>query len=96
MKKRSFFHDYGEALSRSGGEAVKEVFDYLEKYTDYNTDMIWETLLRLQNQADIKTRMHSNFILSTRLPKKCEKNSNLKVALVLHIYFEDLAEYCMS
>lgn len=96
MKKRSFFHDYGEALSRSGGEAVKEVFDYLEKYTDYNTDMIWETLLRLQNQADIKKRMHSNFILSTRLPKKCEKNSNLKVALVLHIYFEDLAEYCMS
>ncbi len=96
MKKRSFFHDYGEALSRSGGEAVKEVFNYLEHCTDYDTDMIWEALLRLYNQADIKKRMQSNYILSSRLPAKSGKMGEMRVALVLHIYFEDLAEYCME
>ncbi len=94
MKKRSFFHDYGEALSRSGGEAVREVFDYLEKETDYDTDMIWETLLRLENQADLKKRMHSNFILSSKVHSDNYKQSALKCALIIHIYYEELAEFC--
>ena len=94
MKMRSFFHDYGESLGRSGGEAVKEVFDYLDKCTDYDTDMIWETLLRTRNQADIKKRLHSNYILSTRLEKKTEVRNNTRIALIIHIYYEELAGFC--
>ena len=94
MKKRSFFHDYGEALSRSGGEAVREVFDFLEQNTDYDTDMIWETLLRLENQADLKKRMHSNFIIPSKVHIDSYRPSSLKCALVIHIYYEELAEFC--
>lgn len=96
MKKRSFFHDYGEALSRSGGEAVREVFEYLDKCTEYDTDMIWETLLRTQNQADIKKRLHSNYILSSRLEKNVVIKNNTRVALIIHIYFDELAEFCCN
>ena len=96
MKKRSFFHDYAEAFSRSGGEAIKEVFEYMDKETDYDTDMIWETLLRLQNMADIKKRLSLNYILSSRLSKKTLIDNTKKIALIIHIYFEDLAGFCCS
>lgn len=94
MKKRSFFHDYGEAFSRSGGEAVREVFSYIDRETEYDTDLIWETLLRLHNMADIKKRLSLNYILSSRLPKKTEIINNKKIALIIHIYFEELAGFC--
>ncbi|MDO4804690.1 MAG: rhamnan synthesis F family protein, partial [Lachnospiraceae bacterium] len=70
MKKRSFFHEYGEAFERSGGEATREAFEYLEGGTDYDTDLIWETILRTENMAAIKKRMHLNFILPEGLRRK--------------------------
>ncbi|MCI8507789.1 MAG: rhamnan synthesis protein F [Lachnospiraceae bacterium] len=94
IKRRSFFHDYGEALSRSGGEATREAFEYIRDHTDYNIDMIWDNLLRLQNQADLKKRMQLNYIISSSLPKTVMIDQSLKVALIIHIYYEDLAEYC--
>lgn len=94
MKRRSFFHDYGEALSRSGGEATREALDFVKEHTAYDVSMIWDNLLRLQNQADLKKRMHLNYVLSSSLPKKTDLDTRLKVALVLHIYYEELAGYC--
>lgn len=94
MKRRSFFHDYGEALSRSGGEATREALDFVKEHTTYDVNMIWDNLLRLQNQADLKKRMHLNYVLSSSIPKKTELDPRQKVALVLHIYYEELADYC--
>ncbi len=94
IKRRSFFHEYGEALSRSGGEATREAFEYIRDYTDYDVDMIWDNLLRLQNQADLKKRMQLNYVISSSLPKNVLLDKSMKVALIIHIYYEDLAEYC--
>ena len=93
IKRRSFFHEYGEALSRSGGEGTREAMEYIEKLTDYDTSMIWKNILRLQNMADVKKRMHLNYVLPTgiRLNKEEKK---LKTALVIHIYYEELAAMC--
>lgn len=93
IKRRSFFHEYGEALSRSGGEGTREAMEYIEKHTDYDTSMIWKNILRLQNMADVKKRMHLNYVLPTgiRLNKEEKK---LKTALVIHIYYEELAAMC--
>lgn len=93
MKKRSFFHWYGEALMRSGGEATRDAVDYVEQNLTYDTGLIWENLLRTENLADIKKRMHLNYIVSSRKKKKAEV-SPLKLALILHIYYDDLAGYC--
>lgn len=94
MKRRSFFHDYGEALSRSGGEAVREVFDYIRYHTEYDVDLIWESLLRLHNQADLKKRLQLNNVLSSKVLKPQNEKIKMKTALVLHIYFEELAGFC--
>lgn len=54
MKRRAYFHDYGEALSRSGGEATSDAMDYIESNLDYDEGLIYQNILRLCNQADLK------------------------------------------
>ncbi|MDD3277369.1 MAG: rhamnan synthesis F family protein [Lachnospiraceae bacterium] len=95
MKKRSFYHEYGEAMERSGGEATRDAFDFIQEELSYDCGLIWKNILRTQNQADIKKRMQLNYVLSSRIPRRKEKSS-LKIALILHIYYEDLAGYCRS
>ena len=93
MKKRTFYHEYGEAMERSGGEAASEVFKYIRDKLDYDVDLIWENLLRTQNMADVKKRLQLNYVLSSRYRIK-RKNSIKKIALILHIYYIELAESC--
>lgn len=95
IKKRSFYHEYGEALERSGGEATREVFDYIDQNLSYDCGLIWKNLLRTQNMADLKKRMQLNYVVSSKKVKK-KSTQQLKIALVLHIYYEDLAEYCRT
>ncbi len=94
MKRRSFFHDYGEAVGRSGGEATKEAFDYIRRHTDYDVNMIWDNLLRLQNLADLKKRLSLNFILSSKFAE--EKNTVMKTALFLYVYYPEKAADCFD
>lgn len=93
IKRRSFFHDYGEAFSRSGGEGSREAFDFIEEKLDYDVGLIWKNILRLENQADVKKRMHLNYVLSSKLPLK-QNPGKLTACLVLHIYYQELAQYC--
>lgn len=93
IKRRSFFHEYVEALSRSAGEGAREALEFIQKNTDYDTDMIWKSILRSQNMADIKKRLHLNYVLPSRV--RLNKNEfSLKTALVIHIYYDELAEMC--
>lgn len=93
IKKRSFFHDYGEAMSRSAGEGMQQAMDIISNKTDYDTNMIWTNILRLQNMADIKKRMQLNYILPSKKSLHTGM-SKLKTALVIHIYYDELAEMC--
>lgn len=93
IKRRSFFHDYQEAFSRSGGEGSREAFDFIEKELGYDVGLIWKNILRLENQADVKKRMHLNYVLSSKLPLK-QNPGKLTACLVLHIYYQELAQYC--
>lgn len=95
IKKRSFYHEYGEAMERSGGEATREVFNYIDKNLSYDCGLIWKNLLRTQNMADLKKRMQLNYVLSSKTVKK-KPEKNYKIALVLHIYYDDLAGYCRN
>lgn len=96
MKRRSFFHEYSEALSRSGGEAAKEALEYIENNLEYDTGLIYKNLLRLQNQADLKKRMHWNYVLSSTVRNMEREEHTLSVAMVIHIYYTELAKFCAS
>lgn len=90
IKRRNFFQEYDFVLDNQLGEATLEMFEYLQKNTNYDVDMIWENLLRSYHQSDIKKALQLNYILPTDLSKSISKG--IKVALILHIYFEDLID----
>lgn len=94
LKKRCFFNNYHYTLSHNSGEEVPRAFDYIKNNLDYNTDYIWENILRLNNIVDIKNNLGLNYILSSEKSFKDNKIENQKIALVIHIYFPELIEYC--
>lgn len=95
FKRRSFFHDYRDMLEYTTGEATVELLDYIQHNLDYDVDMIYENILRLENQADIKRNMHMTYILPNGVDNAAEIDiTGKRIALVIHIYFEDLIDYC--
>ena len=95
FKKRSFFHMESDFLKNTTGEQTSELFDYLRYETDYDVDLIWETILRNYHQCDIVKNLNLTYVLPTNqynaqlLEKQTREN---KIALVMHLYFEDLLE----
>jgi lipopolysaccharide biosynthesis protein len=95
FKRRSFFHDYHEFLSLSNGNASLDLFEYIKNHTNYDINMIWDNILRTQNQADIKNCLHLNYIIPSNVLENQEAHHhNHRIALVMHIYFVDLIKYC--
>ncbi len=97
IKRRSFFHNYYDFLNFTNGECSVEALEYIENNLDYDTNLIWDNILRVQNQADIKRCLHLNYILPSAVRENAAINNvHKKVALIIHIYFEDLIQYCYN
>ncbi|GIP08707.1 MAG: rhamnan synthesis F family protein [Paenibacillus macerans] len=95
LKRRSFFHQYADFLNYTTGEQTIDVYEFIKDNLDYDVNLIWDNILRVNNQTDIKRSMHQNYILPTDISKdKTNLVADKKVALVMHIYFEDLITYC--
>lgn len=94
FKRKSFTNEYYEFLNCCAGEPTVELYEYIRDNCDYDLNMVWDNLLRTDNMADIKNRMHLNYVLPRDQLLQGERTSNVKVALVLHIYFEDQIEKC--
>lgn len=97
FKRRSFMQDYGNMVDETYGQPTVELYNFIRDYTDYNTDLIWDNILRLENLAVVKKNMQFNYILPTnQSPDISEILHNKKIALVMHIYYEDQAEMCFK
>lgn len=93
IKRKSFSQSYYDMLSETIGETTLELFEYIRKSLNYDVDLIWNNILRTCNMEDIKNIMHLNYILPSKtLLNTCKDNR--KIALVIHIYFEDQINYC--
>lgn len=96
FKRRSFMQDYNVILNESCGQEAMLLYDYLEHDTDYDTELMWDNLLRVENIADLKKNFQWNYVLSGVTSKKPGIASEKKLALVMHIHFPELIESCMS
>ncbi len=93
FKRRSFFHEYGIFLEQSIGTSSMELMNYLEKETHYDTNMIWDNILRTCNMEDISKCLQLNYVLPTNMSDDAitaEIGKKKRVALLIHVYFEDL------
>lgn len=96
FKRKSFSNEYYEFLNCCVGEPTIEAYEYIRDSCDYDIDMIWENILRVDNMADVKNRMHLNYILPRDEVLFPLKINSLKIALIMHIYFEDQIENCLE
>lgn len=101
MKQKSFTQNYYDILTDTVGNATADTFRYLREHTSYDTDLIWENILRTGNMADIKQELHLNITLprDSRLtppaayPVPRESAAGKKrVALTMHLYYPDLID----
>jgi len=90
FKRRSFFHDYHDVLNQSVGNASLGLYEYLRDHTGYDTDLIWQNLLRTVQLSDLTKNLQLVRVLSQDnaqpIPQK------FRVALVLHLYYMDILD----
>lgn len=63
IKRRSFFTDYLAFLQNNCGESSAEAYDEIRGNTEYDTHLIWDNILRLQNLQDVHQAVHQNYFL---------------------------------
>ncbi len=93
FKRRSFFSPYFHVLSDSDGSQGTQILEFLENNSLYDTDLIWENLLRTNHLSDIKNAANLNYVLSAE-EKPVTVPRKQKLALVIHEYFIDMVDYC--
>lgn len=92
IKLKSFSQNYSDILVDTIGNCTIDSFEFIKNHLDYNVDMIWEHTLRVSNIADIKNIMHLNCILPADHVKVQPETPANRVALVMHLYYDDLVE----
>lgn len=91
FKRRAFFHDYGQMLETTAGQPVLELFNFLNESGLYDTELIWQNILRTMDHSDIAKNLHLNYTLPTRVSLTEFKGEPVKrkVAMLAHIYYVD-------
>ena len=93
VKRKIFFIDYNHALFHGDGEEPRKALNYMCKNTDYDTNMIWDDLLRTQPISVLRRSLHLNEILSEDVLEKKRRQNN-RIAALCFIFYEDLIDYC--
>lgn len=88
-----------QALSMGYAKDPRKTFEYIDKHTDYDVNLMWDYLLRTKNLTDIYYQMQLEYVVPKNVVEK-PFNYKKKCAVILHIYYEDqierLADYCLN
>lgn len=97
FKRRSFMQGYNVVLSEGYGQEAFELYQYLDKHTDFDLDMLWDNLLRVENMADLKKNMQLNYFLpSDQSDYPDEELKTKKIGFFIHMYFPELIDECFD
>ncbi len=80
-----------QSLHVNYGKDPRETMEYIEKYTNYDVNLIWDHILRTKNLTDIWNQLQLEYVVpkySIEKPFTYDK----KIAVILHIYYEDQVE----
>lgn len=94
VRWRLFSNEYSQHIMFSKGEEAWHVIQYIQSHTNYDINLIWEYILRHNNMYDLKNNLHLNKILSTTQVTANTSAQKMRVAVVLHIYYMELFDYC--
>lgn len=74
FKRKLFINDFEGTIQENANLSARELLVYLQKETNYNTDMIWEHLLRSANMHNLVSGLNLRYIVDEDIAneKKCE------------------------
>lgn len=97
VKRKSLVEHLTKTLVIHGSENANQIISYIEKKTNYDTNLIWDNLLRSFDISAIKNTLHLNYILSTK-----SRNQPIllleekKILVIIHMYYPELVDRCME
>lgn len=86
VRRKAFFDQNG--ILDYCTDIPREIIRYIQKNTEYDCDLIWESLLRTTNLYDLKNWFNWNNVL----PEDYSRNTpgEKKLAVIFHSYYEDI------
>lgn len=90
LKRRLFFHD--PLFLDHHAVDVPRAINFIEKYSDYDTNLIWKNIVRgaeprILNTNAALTKILPDYRVAERAPPQ-----QVKIALCAHIYYEDMID----
>lgn len=92
FKKRSFFNDYFVSIHTCYANQTAELYDFLRYETDYDVNMIWDNILRVDCMSDIQNNLNLSRVLPSDFSKSLPKGKS--IALHIDIRNSECANYC--
>jgi len=100
IKRKNFVIKHMSMHAGNAGEDAANALRFIATQTDYDTDMIWNNILRLYNVTEIKNALHLDYVLPGQ-EKCCDMQGHENVmygrtAVLAHLYYEDMIEKCLA
>ncbi len=94
LKKKALQTPRRNLLEQNYGTEPRESLRFIEKNTAYDTALIYRHLLSATNTAALKECLGLNYVLSADFAPTHDFLG--KVAVVVHLYYKDLADECLN
>lgn len=91
IKRRHFYSNIDDFMSNTVSNELRDSFNYVRDKTNYNTAMMWDTILRNGDLYSIWKQLVLTRILPIDQTKSVAKP--IKLGAFVHIYREDMAEF---
>jgi rhamnosyltransferase len=93
VKRKAFFHDYSDLLVQSTVRQGSNLLRHMERSGCFNTQLIWDDLLRTQDAYTLMKSLHLQFMLSNDQNGDGESTSRRHTAcsVVIHVASEAVA-----
>ncbi len=92
ISKQAFINEKSDTLIHNNGSDLSKCMDYLQNELEYDVNIIYDYLIRHCNLNDIKESLNLNYILP-EMYKPSVDYSDRRIAVVSHMYYQDLFEY---
>lgn len=97
MYKDIFLFSTGDKLKYDDCGYVNSLIKYIGDKKKYNTEIIYEEIIQKYNSADLQHVLDLSYILPVeRIKTTGVQGTDKKVAVMMHLFYEDIFEYCIQ
>ncbi len=86
FKRRSFYQQYTDILSNTMGESTRNLIDFVEKETDYDMNLVWDSVLRTCALSDVVRCAQLNRVLPRNYLYNPNEAEKLKMGLIMYLH----------